>query len=65
MCPSSEPEKQATSTRKVARFEAETLSAQHYLTALMKLSGRWIDVIHRLQPVVELILYMDSSASET
>ena len=38
-----EPEKQAASTSEVGRFETETLSTKSNLTALMDLSGHWID----------------------
>ena len=38
---------------------------QANLTALMNLSGRWIDKVHQGQPPKELILDMDSSVSET
>jgi hypothetical protein len=41
------------------------LSQRHNLTALMKLSGHWIDKVHQRQPLRELILDMDSSVSET
>jgi hypothetical protein len=59
------PEKQAASTSEVGRFETETLSTQRNLTALMNLSGQWIDKVHRRQPLKQLILDMDSSVSET
>lgn len=61
----SQPEKQAASTSEVGRFETETLSTKSNLTALMHLSGQWIDAVHRRKPLKELILDMDSSASET
>ncbi|MDA1214954.1 MAG: IS1380 family transposase, partial [Planctomycetota bacterium] len=35
------------------------------LTALMNLSGRWIDTVHQRKPLRELILDLDSSVSET
>ena len=41
------------------------LSQRHNLTALMNLSGQWIDQAHRRRPLKELILDMDSSVSET
>ena len=59
------PEKQAASSSEVGRFETETLSTKSNLTALMHLSGQWIDAVHRRQPLKELILDMDSSVSET
>lgn len=61
----SQPEKQAASTSEVGRFETEILSSKSNLTALMKLSGRWIDTVHRRKPLKELILDLDSSVSET
>jgi len=61
----SQPEKHAASTSEVGRFETDTLSAQGNLTALMQLSGRWIDMVHQRQLLKQLILDMDSSVSET
>src|SRR5450755_2963415 len=61
----SQPEKQAASTSEVGRFETETLSTKSNLTALMDLSGHWIDQVHQRQPLKQLILDMDSSVSET
>jgi len=61
----SQPEKHAASTSEVGRFETDTLSAQGNLTALMQLSGRWIDLVHQRQLLKQLILDMDSSVSET
>jgi hypothetical protein len=61
----SQSEKQAASSSEVGRFETETLSTKRNLTALMKLSGQWIDQVHRRQPLKQLILDMDSSVSET
>ena len=60
-----QPEKQAASTSEVGRFETEILSTKENLTALMNLSGQWIDKVHRRQPLKQLILDMDSSVSET
>ncbi|QDT91549.1 Transposase DDE domain protein [Gimesia algae] len=59
------PEKQAASSSEVGRFETQMLSTKRNLTALMKLSGRWIDNVHRRQPLKELILDLDSPVSET
>ena len=56
---------EAASPSGVGRFETEMLSERHNLTALMNLSGQWIDKVHRRQPLRELILDMDSSVSET
>ena len=58
-------DKEAASTSGVGRFETETLSAKSNLTALMNLSGQWIDKVHQSHPLQELILDMDSSVSET
>ena len=60
-----QPEKQAASTSEVGRFETETLSTTRNLTALMNLSGQWIDQVHRRRPLKQLILDMDNSVSET
>jgi len=61
----SQPEKQAASTSEVGRFETETLSTKRNLTALMQLSGQWIDQVYQRKPLKELILDLDSSVSET
>lgn len=61
----SQPEKQAASSSEVGRFETETLSTKENLTALLQLSGRWIDTVHRRKPLKQLILDLDSSVSET
>jgi hypothetical protein len=61
----SQPEKQAASTSEVGRFETETLSTKSNLTALMDLSGHWIDKVHKRRPLKQLILDLDSSVSET
>jgi Transposase DDE domain group 1 len=61
----SQPEKQAASASEVGRFETETLSTKSNLTALMDLSGHWIDKVHQRQPMKQLILDLDSSLSET
>ncbi len=60
-----QPERQAASNSEVGRFETDTLSQRHNLSALMHLSGQWIDKVHQRQPPRELILDMDSSVSET
>jgi len=41
------------------------LSSQENLTALMNLSGIWIDAVRECVPLDRLILDMDSSQSET
>ena len=58
-------DKYAASTSEVGRFETDILSTKENLTALMNLSGEWIDKVHRRQPPKELILDLDSSVSET
>ena len=59
------PEKQAASTSEVGRFETDLLSVKRNLTALMDLSGQWIDAVHQRKAPKELILDLDSSVSET
>ena len=61
----SQPEKPAASTSEVGRFETGILSTKSNLTALMNLSGRWIDTVQQRRPLKELILDLDSSVSET
>ncbi len=58
-------EKQADSTSEVGRFETEILRTQANLTALMNLSGEWIDKVQQRKPLKQLILDLDSSVSET
>jgi hypothetical protein len=58
-------EKEAASTSEMNRFETEILSSRRNLTALMDLSGAWIDSVHECAPLDRLILDMDSSQSET
>ncbi len=58
-------DKRAASASEVGRFETETLSSKRNLTALLKLSGRWIDTVHQRRPLKQLILDLDSSVSET
>ena len=61
----SQPEKPAASTSEVGRFETGILSTKSNLTALLNLSGRWIDTVQQRRPLKELILDLDSSVSET
>ncbi len=49
----------------MSRFETEILSSKKNLTALMNLSGTWIDSVHDCAPLDKLILDLDSSVSET
>ena len=58
-------DKEAASTSGVGRFEIEMLSDRRNLTALMKVSGQWIDKVHQRKPLKKLILDMDSSVSES
>ena len=48
--------KEAASTSGVGRFETETLSTKSNLTALMNLSGEWIDKVHQRKPPKQRIL---------
>ena len=50
------PDHEAGSMSVVGRFETETLSQRCNLTALMNLSGRWIDKAHQHQSLRELVL---------
>jgi hypothetical protein len=58
-------EREAASTSEMTRFETEMLSSRKNLTALMNLSGTWIDSVHECAPLDKLILDLDSSVSET
>jgi hypothetical protein len=58
-------EKGAASTSEMNRFETEMLSSKENLTALMDLSGTWIDLVQECVPLDKLILDLDSSQSET
>jgi hypothetical protein len=58
-------DKEATSTSEMSRFETVMLSSMKNLTALMNLSGAWIDSVHECAPLDKLILDLDSSVSET
>ena len=58
-------EKEAASTSEMSRFETEMLSSRENLTALMKLSGAWIDSAHECASLDKLILELDSSVSPT
>ncbi|MCP4247681.1 MAG: hypothetical protein GY778_11585 [bacterium] len=57
--------KEAASTSEMSRFETEMLSSRENLTALMNLSGTWIDSVQECAPLDKLILDLDSSQSET
>ncbi len=58
-------EKEAASTSEMSRFETEMLSSRENLTALMNLSGTWIDSVYECAPLDMLILDLDSSVSPT
>jgi len=58
-------EREAASTSEMSRFETVMLSSRKNLTALMNLSGAWIDSVHECAPLDRLILDLDSSVSET
>jgi len=58
-------EREGASTSEMSRFETEWLSSRENLTALMNLSGAWIDSVQECAPLKELILDMDSSESPT
>ena len=55
----------AASTSQVGRFETEILTLPENRTALMNLSGAWIDRLRERMPMKRIILDMDSSVSET
>ena len=58
-------DKQAASTSQMGLYETEVLTQPKNLSALMDLSGTWIDAVRQRKPVREIILDMDSSVSET
>jgi len=58
-------ERDAASTSEMSRFETEMLSLGENQTALMNVSGTWIDSVHECAPLDKLILDLDSSQSET
>jgi hypothetical protein len=58
-------ERNAASISQMGRFETEVLTQPENLAALTNLSGKWIDQLRECRPMRELILDMDSSASET
>ena len=57
--------KQAASTSRMGRFEAELLASDENFAALTDLSGVWIDKVHDRRPPKMIILDMDSSVSPT
>ncbi len=54
--------KQAASTSQMGRFETDVLTQSKNLSALMDLSGTWIDTVRQRKPVREIILDMDPGA---
>ena len=57
--------KRAASTSQMGLFETEVLTQPKNLAALTDLSGLWIDTVHQVKPIHEIILDLDSSVSET
>jgi hypothetical protein len=55
----------AASTSQVGRFETEILALPENLTALINLSGKWIDQLRQRTALKKIVLDMDSSVSET
>jgi len=55
----------AASPSQMGRFETRWLTAQKNLSALVDLSGQWIDQVHRRRPPRGVVLDMDSSISPT
>src|SRR6478736_2749873 len=52
-------------TGKNGRFETRWLTAEKNLSALVDLSGQWIDRVHARRPPRGVVLDMDSSVSPT
>jgi len=57
--------KQAASASQIGRFETEWLASDENSTALVDLSGQWIDRVHARRPLKAIVLDMDSSVSPT
>jgi hypothetical protein len=55
----------AASTSVMSRFETEILTQPKNLEFLMNLSGLWVDKIHQLRLLNQIILDIDSSVSPT
>src|ERR1700674_3736429 len=55
----------AASPSQMGRFETQWLAAPENLSALVNLSGQWIDLVHRRRPPKGIVLDMDSSVSPT
>ena len=58
-------ERSAASTSVMSRFETEILTQSKNLELLMNLAGKWIDRVHQLKSLKQIILDMDSSVSPT
>ena len=50
-CRASQPEKMATSSSDLGRFETEMLASRRNLTTLMNLPGEWVDSVSQRQPL--------------
>ena len=57
--------KQAASASQIGRFETEWLASDENSTALVDLSGHWIDRVHGRRSPKAIVLDMDSSVSPT
>jgi hypothetical protein len=57
--------KRAASTSQMSLFETEVLTQPKNLAALTDLPGLWIDRVHQVKALREIILDLDSSVSET
>jgi DDE family transposase len=55
----------AASPSQMGRFETQWLAADTNLSALIALSGQWIDLVHARRPPRGVVLDMDSSVSPT
>jgi len=55
----------AASPSQIGRFETRWLTAEKNLSALVDLSGQWIDRVHSRRPPRGILLDMDSSVSQT
>jgi len=55
----------AASPSQMGRFETKWLAASDNLSALVELSGQWIDRVHSRRPQRGIVLDMDSSVSPT
>ena len=56
---------QAASASQIGRFETEWLASDENSTALVDLSGQWIDRVHGRRPLKAIVLDMVSSVSPT